>query len=283
MAKHARPRSPRPVSCLPARVVTPRTGRCTQRPKVPTMLGVVTNRSDFERLRRDGATSYAAYGDYLADVESLLAGLGRDGVEVCGRAFSPEDFDAYCEREGISPDDGDSHLAYTADPAAEEEWVRWDGEPVPEFLLRVERAHERGRVRRQLDRMLCETAEAALTGVFPEPLLRVAYARGAEALRDFLLTADEGAFTAVCGLFDPEEPVTAWADLRLEAGGVLRIEEEDLDLLCEVLCVGHALNLPGVVTLSGVCERRGEVGWEWAFDGEGYRHVHQRVDQQVAE
>jgi hypothetical protein len=81
----------------------------------------------------------------------------------------------------------------------------------------------------------------------------------------------EGSFTAVCGLFAPDGPVTAWADLRLEPGGVLRIEDEDLDLLCKVLCVGHALNLPGAVTLSGVCRRCGEIGWKWAFDG-GYYH-----------
>jgi hypothetical protein len=235
------------------------------------MVGVVTNRADFERLVADGCTTYTAYADYLRDVEWLLAGLGRDGVEVRGRAFCPGDFEDYCAEEGLSPTDGDSHLVYTADPLAEDEWVRWEGEPLAEFLLRLERAHERGLVRRRLDRMLAETAEAALTGEFPEPLLRIAYARGAEALRGFLLGAGQGSFTAVCSVFEPDLPVVAWADLRLEADGVMRIDDEDLDLLCEVLCVGHALNLPGVLTLAGICPERGEVGWEWTFDGECFR------------
>ncbi|WP_370072643.1 hypothetical protein [Streptacidiphilus sp. MAP5-3] len=236
----------------------------------PTMLGLVTNRGDFEELRSEGCTSYESFGDYLRDIEALLADLQRDCVEMHARAFSPEDFEAYCARESLPLTDGDSHLAYLADPAGEEEWVPWHGEPLAEFLLRVERAHERGQVRGMLARMLGETAEAALSGVFPEQLLRIAYAHGAEALRGFLLGAGVGAFTVVCGLFAQDEPVTAWADLRMEPGGVLRIEDEDLDLLCEVLCVGHALNLPGVVTLSGVCEQRGEVGWEWTFDGQAY-------------
>jgi hypothetical protein len=234
------------------------------------MVGIVTNRADFERLRAAGSTGYSAYGDYLADIEQLLADLDRDGVEVRGRAFSPLDFEDYCEREGLSPEEGDSHLAYTADPAAEEEWVRWDGEPLPYFLQRLDRAHEHGGVRRRLDRMLAETAEAALTGAFPEGLLRIAYARGAEALRGLLLGAGEGSFTVVCSMFEPDLPVVAWADLRLEPDGVLRIDDEDLDLLCEVLCVGHALNLPGALSLSGVCPVRGEVGWEWTFDGESF-------------
>ncbi|SEM46895.1 hypothetical protein [Streptacidiphilus jiangxiensis] len=276
-AKHARPRSARPAVCQSTvRVVTPRDRRCAARAaerRRPTMVGVVTNRADFERLQADGSTTYRGYGDYLRDVEALLDGLGRDGVEVRGRAFSPADFDDFCEREGISRADGDSHFAYTADPTAEEEWVRWEGEPLAEFLLRVDRAHERGLVRRQLDRMLAETAEAAVSGEFPEPLLRIAYARGAEALRGFLLGAGEGTFTVVCSLFDADLPLVAWADLRLEPGGVMRVDDEDLDLLCEVLCVGHALNRPGMLSLGGVCAVRGEVGWEWTFDGESFRRV----------
>ncbi|WP_042364423.1 hypothetical protein [Streptacidiphilus neutrinimicus] len=281
MTKHLRPRSPRPAVChASARVITPRDRRrcttsspaATSRRK-PTMVGVVTNRADFERLIAEGCTTYTAYADYLRDVDALLVGLGRDGVEVRGRAFSPADFDDYCAQQGLSPADGDSHLVYTADPVAEDEWVRWDGEPLAEFLLRLDRAHERGLVRRRLDGMLAETAEAALTGQFPEQLLRIAYARGAEALRGFLLRAGVGSFTAVCSVFEPEMPVFAWADLLLEEGGVLRIDDEDLDLLCEVLCVGHALQLPGVLTLSGNCPERGEVGWEWTFDGESFRRV----------
>ncbi|RAG84262.1 hypothetical protein DN069_17900 [Streptacidiphilus pinicola] len=277
MAKHARTRSPRPAVChSAARVITPRDRRrCTTTTasgrRKPTMVGVVTNRADFERLVADGCTPYATYADYLRDVDALLAGLRRDGVEVRGRAFSPADFEDYCAEQGLSPTEGDSHLVYTADPEAEDEWVRWQGEPLPEFLLQLDRAHERGLVRRRLDRMLAQTAEAALTGHFPEQLLRIAYARGAEALRGFLLGAGAGSFTAVCSIFEPELPVVAWADLRLEEGGVLRIDDEDLDLLCEVLCVGHALNLPGVLTLSGISPERGEVGWEWTFDGDSFQ------------
>jgi hypothetical protein len=280
MAKHARARSPRPAVGDPAvRVITPRDRRhCSGTTpasgrRKPTMIGVVTNRADFECLIADGSTTYSDYGDYLDDIEAMLDGLGREGVEVRARAFSPGDFEDYCAEEGLSPDDSDSHLVYTADPGAEDEWVRWEGEPLPEFLLRLDRAHERGLVRRRIDRMLAETAEAALTGDFPDQLLRIAYARGAEALRGFLLGAGVGAFTVVCSIFEPEMPLVAWADLVLEGGGVLRIDDEDLDLLCEVLCVGYALNLPGVLTLSGISSERGELGWEWIFDGHSFRRA----------
>ncbi|MEY9963910.1 hypothetical protein ABIA33_001944 [Streptacidiphilus sp. MAP12-16] len=278
-ARHARTRpttrlaAPAPSPCrgVSRRHEDSRSRRCAPpAAPAPTLLGVITSWADFEGLRRDGGTEYASFADYLRDLEELLDELSAAGGVVRGRAFHPGDLVDYCERWGLSPADPESHTAYTADPAADVEWVTYEEEPLPEFLGRLIRARERGLVHRRLERMLAETAEAALTGTFPQELLRHAYEQGAEALRRMLVGAGPGRFRLVCSVRPPEGPVEAWADLLLDRDSVLRIEEADLDLFCSLLCTAHALGLPGGVLLSGHCDERGSVAWGWAFDGSGY-------------
>jgi hypothetical protein len=255
-----------------------RSGRCVPpATPAPTLIGIITCRADFEELRGDGGTEYASFEDYLCDLRDLLDDLGAGSGEIRGRAFHPGDLAAYCERWGLSPDEPSSHTAYTADPTADVEWVRYEGESLAEFLSRLVDARERGLLHRRLERLLNETAEAALTGSFPDEPLRYAYEQGASALRRMLVGAGPGRFRLVCTVRPPEGPVEACADLLLDAesgaaeqGSVLRIEEADLDLLCSVLCTAHALGLRGSVLLSGVCEQRGAVAWGWEFDGTAF-------------
>jgi hypothetical protein len=290
-ARHARSTHPTAKAAAPApcRGVARRRNESRERRCVPlaadgpTLLGVITNRADFEQLRRDGGTEYVSFSAYLSDMEALIGDIRQSGGAVRGRAFHPGDLVAYCRRWGLSSDDPRSHTAYTADPSADVEWVRYEDEPLADFLVRLERARERGLVHRQLDRLLQETAEAAPTGVFPDEPLREAYAQAADALRRMLVGAGPGRFRLVCSLQPPEGPVEAWSDLLLvggvdraaegddpDVGAVLRIEDADLDLLCSLLCTGYALGLPGSVLLSGSCDRRGAVAWGWGFDGEGF-------------
>jgi len=272
MARHARTRTTvrpaRPAPC--SRRSWARTRRCAPQAApvpAPTLLGVITCEADFEELRRDGGTEYPAFSDYLRDMDTLLATLREAGGVIRGRAFHPGDLVEYCDRWGLSIADPQSHTAYTADPAADAEWVRHCGEELPEFLARLARARERGLVQRRLERMLAETAEAAVTGAFPEEPLREAYERGARALRGMLAGAGPGDYRIVCGLRPAEGRVEAWADLRLDPGAVLRIEDSDLELLCSLLCTGFALGLAGSVLLSGQCAERGPVARGWDVDG----------------
>ena len=286
-ARHVRSTRPTartaaPASCPGAvrRTDEHRARRCVPpATPAPTLLGVIASSEDFEALRRDGGTEYASYTLYLRDMRELIDGIRMSGGPVRGRAFHPADLAAYCEEHGLDPADPQSHTAYIADPSADVEWVRYEDEPLDEFLGRLVRARQRGLVHRRLERMLAETAEAAATGVFPEEPLREAYERAAAALRQVLLGAGPGRFRLVCALQPPEGPVEAWADLLLEGvpgsgadggadgGTVLRIEDADLDLLCSLLCTGYALGLPGGVLLSGMGEKRGSVAWGWGFDG----------------
>lgn len=277
MSRHARTRSTvrsaRHVACGTAdsRRSRARNPRCApQDAPALTLLGIITCEADFEALRRDGGTEYPVFADYLRDMERLLGSLCEAGGVVRGRAFHPADLVEYCELRGLSLADPQSHTAYIADPDADGEWVRHRGEPLPEFLRRLARARERGVVQRRLERMLAETAEAAATGCFPEELLHPAYQRGAGALRGMLAAAGPGSFRIVCGLRPAEGPVEAWAELRLEPGAVLRIEDGDLDLLCSLLCTGYALGPVGNVLLSGQCAERGQLAWGWDFDGSGF-------------
>jgi hypothetical protein len=277
MARNARPRSTvRPARLAPWRAhglprEPARDRRCAAQPApAPTLLGIVTSEADFQALRRAGGTEYPEYADYLRDMRALLESLVATGGTVSGRAFHAGDLTGYCERRGLPVGDPQSHNAYIGDPDAEAEWVLHQGEPLPEFLRRLARARERALVHRQLDRLLGETAEAAETGVFPLDLLVQAHRHGAETLRRMLASAGTGRYRLVAALRPPEGPVEAWAELDLDQGAVLRIEDADLDLLGALLCTGFALGLPGSVLLVGECPTRGPVARGWDFDGRGH-------------
>lgn len=277
MARHARTRTTvrpaRPASCSPQGLLRASARGRRRAPAAapePTLLGIVTCQADFQALRRAGGTEYPAYSDYLRDMEALLAALGQVGGAVSGRAFHPGDLLAYCAERGLQVTDPQSHTAYIADPGAEGEWVRYQGEPLPDFLLRLARARERDLLHRRLERLLAETAEAAVTGAFPDRLRREAYRHGTETLRRMLAGAGTGRFRIVAALNPPEGPVEVWAELELDQGAVLWIEDADLHLLCSLLCTGFALDLPGRVLLLGECVQRGPVAHGWDFDGRGH-------------
>ena len=291
MARHARNRSTARPGSTPCRDrKAARRGRCAppQSVPVPTLVGVVTCAADFEALRSDGGTEYQAYADYLRDLELLLAALRGKGGPVRGRCFHPADLAGYCERRSLPAADPENHAAYIADPAGEAEWVDYQGEPLPDFLERLTRARERGLVQRALDRLLAETAEAAATGAFPEEPLREAYEQGAAELRQMLAGARPGRYLLVGELHPGGEPgeqpagqsvgqsVEVSAELRLDPGQVLRIDDADLELLCSLLCTGLALGLPGSVLLAGRSGAAGgatgrPVAWGWQSEGGGYR------------
>ncbi|QMU76427.1 hypothetical protein GXW83_12435 [Streptacidiphilus sp. PB12-B1b] len=272
MARNARIRSTvRPARSVPCRVHGLREpARADLSAPAPTLLGIVTSAADFEALRSAGGTEYPAYRDYLRDMEALLASLVEAGGAVSGRAFHCGDLVDYCTRRGLPVADPQSHNAYIGDPAAEAEWVRHQGEPLPQFLRRLARARERALVHRQLDRLLSETAEAAETGVFPLELLVQAHQHGTETLRRMLAAAGTGRYRIVAALRPPEGPVEVWAELELDRGAVLWIEDADLDVLGALLCTGFALGLPGSVLLLGECPERGPVARGWDFDGRGF-------------
>ena len=294
MARHARNRSTARPGSTPCRDrKAARRGRCApaQSVPVPTLIGVVTCAADFEALRSNGGTEYQVYADYLRDLELLLAALRGKGGPVRGRCFHPADLADYCGRRGLPATDPESHTAYIADPDGEAEWVDYQGEPLSDYLERLTRSRERGLVQRVLDRLLAETAEAAATGEVPRTSWREAYEQGAAELRQMLAGARPGAYLLVGELHPSGEPggepggestssrrawVEVCAELRLDPGQVLRIDDADLELLCSLLCTGLALGLPGSVLLAG---RSGAasgatgrpVAWGWQSEGGGYR------------
>ena len=287
MARHARNRSTARPGSTPCRDrKATRRGRCAPAPIVPgpTLIGVVTCAAHFEALRSDGGTEYQAYADYLRDLELLLAALRGKGGPVRGRCFHPADLADYCGRRGLATTDPESHTAYIADPDGEAEWVDYQGEPLPDYLERLAGSRERGLAQRALDRLLAETAEAAVTGDFPEEPLREAYEQGAAELRQMLAGARPGRYLLVGELHpggEPGEPpagprVEVCAELRIDPGQVLRIDDADLELLCTLLCTGLALDLPGSVLLAGRSGAAGgatgrPVAWGWQSEGGGYR------------
>ncbi|MFD0327981.1 hypothetical protein ACFQZC_06380 [Streptacidiphilus monticola] len=191
-------------------------------------------------LRELGETRHLDFGEYLRWISDYLDHCRRAGKVVFARA-----------------------LSWSEDAS----WVQWEGEPLRELLYRAREARERDAVHGILEQLLEETVEAAENGGFPVELLRPAYEDGARELRRVLVGAGPGSYRVLAVLCPPEGPVEAWADLTMDADGVLVVEEECLDLLCSLLCTGHALGLPGGLLLAGERTGAGEVRWGWSFDG----------------
>jgi hypothetical protein len=235
----------------------------------PVLLGIVADSAHFAELQARRELRHADYRGYLEDLARLLHTLSRRGTTVYGRQFHPGDLDRYCAERGLDPDAPGSHGAYTDDPSADTEWVRYRGQPLPVFLRALLRGRERGRVHRLLERLLLETAEAAATGSFPEILLRRAYGEGVESLRGLLAGAEPGPYRLACAVESDRGPVEVCVPLELRPAERMRLADPDLDLLCSLMCTAHALGLRGRALLHGPTAARG-----WRFDGRGFvRHA----------
>jgi hypothetical protein len=235
----------------------------------PVLLGIIAEAAHFQELQARAELRHPDYRSYLEDLARLLHTLARHGTPAYGRQFHPRDLDRFCAERGLDPDAPGSHGAYTDDPTADTEWVRHRDQPLPEFLRALVRGRERGRVHRTLERMLVETAEAAPTGAFPDALLRRAYGEGVESLRSLLCGVEPGRYRLACAVDSDRGPVEVCVPLELRAGERMRLADPDLDLVCSLLCAGHALALRGRAVLYGPGTARG-----WRFEGCGFvRHA----------
>ncbi|MGW4895554.1 hypothetical protein ACWEQL_25290 [Kitasatospora sp. NPDC004240] len=231
--------------------------------------GLLTSAEDFERARAWRLTDAPDFACYLADAAELLAEARSTFSAVRARMFHPQDFAEFCLLHGLDPAEPAARDRYLVNPALQTQLLPYQGEElVGDFLPRLERARENGLT-------LCH-ADLLLDGGLYErerEEVRAAYRRGAEVLRRMLVGAGCGVFELRLSVESAGGPLTAVAKVLQWEDGVVRINDEDLELVCAVLCAGLALELPGTALLHGSrgsaqsCGEYVPSAWAWHSGG----------------
>ncbi|MER5640426.1 hypothetical protein ABT095_26190 [Kitasatospora sp. NPDC002227] len=267
---------------MPRNGRNPRTTRCAgpagarRREDQAFLTGILTSAEDFERARAWTLTDAADYDSYLLDTAVLLAEAERTFGVVQARMFHPQDFAEFCLLHGLDPAEPAARDRYLVNPALQTQLLPYQGEELAgDFVPRLVRARENGLTLLHADLLL----EGGLLGGAQERQpqdVRQAYQQGAEIFRRMLVGAGYGAFTFRCVVEAPGGRLEAQARVLHWEDGVVRLNDEDLDLVCAVLCAGLARELPGLAVLTGTqgggssCGEYRQVAWAWQSGGYDY-------------
>ncbi|MEV4613724.1 hypothetical protein AB0K43_14180 [Kitasatospora sp. NPDC049258] len=267
---------------MPRNSRTPRSSRCTstgagggRRPEEAFVTGILTSAEDFERARPWRLTEAADHAAYLRDTATLLTEARRVFGTVQARMFHPEDFADFCLLHALDPTEQSSRERYLVNPPLQTQLLPYQGEELAgDFLPRLVRAREGGLTLRHADLLLdgglCGSPEELL------PQVRQAYERASEIFRRMLVGAGAGTYQFHCVVDGPGGRLAADARILHWEDGVVRIHDEDLDLVCAVLCAGLVRELPGAALLhgsqgsAGACGEYRQVAWAWQSTGFGY-------------
>lgn len=266
---------------MPRNSRTPRNSRCAagtpahRREDQAFLTGILTSRADFEQAGQWRLTDAADFDSYLLDTAVLLAEAQRAFGSVQARMFHPQDFAEFCLLHRLDPADPGARDRYLVNPPLQAQLLPYRGEELSgDFIPRLVRAREGGLTLCHVDLLL----DGGLFGPDEEqePMVRQAYQQGAELFRRMLVGAGYGAFQFQCAVQAPGGRLEADARILHWEDGVVRLNDEDLDLVCAVLCAGLALELPGAALLSGsqgagsACGEYRQVAWAWESTGFGY-------------
>ncbi|MFF4820236.1 hypothetical protein ACFY2K_37330 [Kitasatospora sp. NPDC001309] len=218
------------------------------------VLGVLTNAADFARARAWGVCDAPDYERYLADTAELLADALERFETVRARMFHPQDFEEFCLLHGLDPAESAARDRYLVNPPLQTQLLPYQGEELAgDFVPRLVRARENGLTLCHADLLL----DGGLYGGARETdeeharWVRAAYQRGGEVFRRMLVGAGAGVYELRLRVDAPGGRLAAAARVLQWEDGVARINDEDLELVCAVLCAGLALELPGVAVLHG--------------------------------
>jgi hypothetical protein len=194
--------------------------------------------------------------------------------------FHPDDFAEFCLLHRLDPCEPVSRDRYLVNPPLQTQLLPYQGEELAgDFLPRLIRARESGLTLCHADLLL----DGALCGGGGDtPEIRRAYEQGAELFRRMLVGAGCGAYQFHCVVDAPGGRLQAQARILHWEDGVVRVNDEDLDLVCAVLCVGLARELPGAAVLHGSqgsgCGEYGQVAWAWQSTGCDYTPAALRLE-----
>ncbi|KJK57004.1 hypothetical protein [Saccharothrix sp. ST-888] len=285
---------------------TPRTFRCTvgtsgrdriqaqsrHRSEQTFVTGILTCHADFERARPWGLTDAADFDSYLLDTAVLLAEAQQAYGSVQARMFHPGDFADFCLLQHLDPAETAARDRYLLNPALRTQLLPYQGEELSgDFIPRLVRARENGLTLRHIDLLLDGSLYSSPKGAqeAPDPRVRSAFEQGGELFRRMLVGAGCGAYQFRCAVEAPGGRLTADARILHWEDGVVRLNDEDLDLVRAVFCAGLALELPGVAALygsqggAGSCGEYRQVAWAWQSTGFGWAPARLNLGEVVAE
>ncbi|PBC76314.1 hypothetical protein BX265_1023 [Streptomyces sp. TLI_235] len=273
------PRAPRPSRCTANAAARPRGEEAF-------VTGILTSAEDFERARAWHLTDATDYDSYLLDTAVLLADARRSYATVQARMFHIDDFADFCLLHRLDPAGQAARDKYLVNPPLQTQLLPYQGEElVGDFVPRLVRARESGLTLRHVELLLDDGDGGAEAG----PLVRQAHQRGAELFRRMLVGAGFGAYRFLCAVEAPGGRLEAEARILHWEDGVVRINDEDLDLVCAVLCAGLYRELPGAALLhgsqgaAGACGEYRPVAWAWQSEGGGYAPAAVELDDVRAE
>ncbi|WP_441247298.1 hypothetical protein [Kitasatospora sp. McL0602] len=266
---------------MPRNGRNPRTSRCAapagaaRREDQAFLTGILTSAEDFAQARPWRLADAPDYDSYLLDTAVLLAEAQRAFGAVQARMFHPGDFADFCLLHRLDPAEQTSRDRYLVNPALQTQLLTYQGEElVGDFIPRLVRARESGLTLCHADLLL----DGGLLGLEErqQSAVRQAYQRGAEIFRRMLVGAGYGVFQFRCSVEAPGGRLEAEARILHWEDGVVRLNDEDLDLVCAVLCAGLARELPGFALLAGsqggagACGEYRQVAWAWESAGHDY-------------
>ncbi|MBV6698245.1 hypothetical protein KV557_14030 [Kitasatospora aureofaciens] len=244
------------------------------------VIGVLTSAADFERARAWRVTDAPDYERYLADTAELLAEAQRRFDTVRARMFHPQDFAEFCVLHGLDPAESAARDRYLINPPLQTQLLAYQGEELAgDFVPRLVRARENGLTLCHADLLLDGGLYEGAGGGAGEAdeehgrWVRAAHQRGTEVFRQMLVGAGAGVYELRLRLDAPGGRLSAAARILQWEDGVVRINDEDLELVCAVLCAGLALELPGVAVLHGsqgsaaACGEYRPAAWAWSSGG----------------
>ncbi|MFE5585586.1 hypothetical protein [Kitasatospora sp. NPDC056531] len=240
------------------------------------VIGVLTNAADFQWARARGVCDAPDFDRYLADTAELLADALERFETVRARMFHPQDFEEFCLLHRLDPAEPAARDRYLVNPPLQTQLLAYRGEELAgDFVPRLVRARENGLTLCHVDLLL----DGGLYGGAGEAdeeqarWVRAAYQRGGEVFRRMLVGAGAGVYELRLRVDAPDGKLTAAARVLQWEDGVVRINDEDLELVCAVLCAGLALELPGVAVLHGSqgsaasCGEYLPAAWAWSSGG----------------
>ncbi|MFF9640799.1 hypothetical protein [Kitasatospora aureofaciens] len=242
------------------------------------VIGVLTSAADFARARAWGVSDAPDHERYLADTAELLADALERFETVRARMFHPQDFEEFCVLHGLDPAEPAARDRYLVNPPLQTQLLVYQGEELAgDFVPRLVRARENGLTLRHadllLDGALLGSAGPAEADESHARWVRAAHQRGSEVFRRMLVGAGAGVYELRLRVDAPGGRLTAAARVLQWEDGVVRINDEELELVCAVLCAGLALELPAVAVLHGSqgsaasCGEYLPAAWAWSSGG----------------
>jgi hypothetical protein len=216
------------------------------RREVPSTVGLLADEQDFAAMTGYRTFAFDDHPTYLQQVDVLLKALAAQGLHTSVVLFDPEEFEEFCDEEGLDPDRPESRARFTAHTAARGACVPYTGQSLDSLVpVLVDEA---------VRRATWDCATLLLTGLgncadCGKDIGREAFERSSHLLVGLLKGAGGGTHHLVCSVPAEEEQLLAVLHADVGEDGVPELDDAEGAEFVTVLAAGIALGSPGGVVL----------------------------------